>query len=113
MRECLYESQYFKGEEYLFSGIGFAGFHGLYTSFKPSQFSISYNVRSLDSKRGFLKNLLVAFDGYKKWSNLILDVNLKCKTYDEAKEFLLNTKAVNPCYLSLCGITEGIKIVRG
>lgn len=68
----------------MFSSLGFAGFLGCYTTFKPGKFSISYNVRGVDPKHGFEKNMLQVKLGYKKWPMLIREANLLYDRYEDA-----------------------------
>ena len=90
----------------------FAGFHGVYTAVKNKAYSISYNMRFKEEKNGFMKTMIMAYLGHQKWSRIIQKTFEKCETFDEAISYLQDTPAINPCYLTVCGIDKGVKITR-
>ena len=90
----------------------FAGFQGLYTGVKKGAYSISYNLRNKEEDRGFVKSMVMAYIGHKKWSMILKKTFEKWETFDEAVAFLDNSPAINPCYLTVCGLDSGVKITR-
>ena len=56
--------------------------------------------------------MILSFIGYKKWSNIIKDTFIRCDTVEEAVAYLSETPAVNPCYLTVCGVDKGAKLTK-
>ncbi|CAI2370627.1 unnamed protein product [Moneuplotes crassus] len=111
MRDVLYKGVMTKGGKEIGTSLIFAGFQ-LYTSIKKGAYSISYNQRMKKQENGFLKSMVLAFLGYKKYSRIIQETLITCDTFDEAVEHLKSTPSLNECYLSICGIDRGVKITR-
>lgn len=112
MREVLYKGIFTKGGKEICTNLIFAGFQGTYTTIKKDAFSISYNLRNNREKDGFMKSMILAFSGYKKWSRIIHEAVMNCETFEEAVEYLQDTPSINTCYLTVCGIDKGVKITR-
>lgn len=56
--------------------------------------------------------MILAFQDVQKWSMILWKANIECETYEECLQFLESTKSVGPCYLTVCGITQGAKLAR-
>eukprot|EP00344_Euplotes_crassus_P008859 CAMPEP_0196996418 /NCGR_PEP_ID=MMETSP1380-20130617/2292_1 /TAXON_ID=5936 /ORGANISM="Euplotes crassus, Strain CT5" /LENGTH=293 /DNA_ID=CAMNT_0042412363 /DNA_START=44 /DNA_END=926 /DNA_ORIENTATION=- len=108
MRDVLYKGVMTKDGKEIGTSLIFAGFQ-LYTSIKKGAYSISYNQRMKKQENGFLKSMVLAFLGYKKYSRIIQETLITCDTFDEAVEHLKSTPSLNDAISRFEELTEESK----
>ena len=84
MRAILYEGRFYRGDEYVFEAVMFAGVNGVFTGMKSGAFSISLNNRKPSFRTdilGLLTNVGALFTGSQQISKLIRDTLIECGDY--------------------------------
>lgn len=120
-----YRASFYKNEKdasgiivkrYLYESVMFAGLSGIFTVVKPGQFSITLNSRSMsfdDKMRDFLA-LESHTKGLLPTSLIIRRVVERSGSYNEAVEYIKNSRVTSPAYFTICGTrgNEGAVIFK-
>lgn len=117
MRAITYEGRFYKGDQYQFEAVMFAGTNGVFTGMKSGAFSISLNNRKPSFRTdlfGLLGNIAALFTGSQQVSKLIRDTLIECGDYNCAFNRLSSVGIICPGYLIIAGTkgNEGAVITR-
>lgn len=117
MRAILYEAKFYRGDEYVFEAVMFAGTNGVFTGMKSGAFSVSLNNRKPSFRTdimGLLSNIGALFTGSKQISKLIRDTLIDCPDYQCAFNQFSSVNIICPGYIILAGVgpNEGAVITR-
>lgn len=85
----------------VYKSVAWLGYLGVTSGVKPNAFSVSINAASSHD----------SFEIAKPVTYLLREVLETCKTYEEAKEILINTKVMSDSILTLVGAKKGQKII--
>jgi len=100
------ELDFRKGGQTVFMATSWAGYVGVLTGMRPGSYSVSINFRVTDEGTfwGNLKNALTAC-----WpiGFLLREIFETEPSFDTAVRFLSNSELIAPCYVTICGVTEG------
>jgi hypothetical protein len=114
-RVLTYLAKYYRGDEYLFDALMFAGDTNVFTGYKEGAFSITLNQRKPDgSSTDLAVNLGLIFSGYNQVAWTIRETLTNCTDYACALEKLQTDHMVAPAYFILAGTknNEGAIISR-
>lgn len=100
------EVEFFRNKKLLFRATTWAGYVGVLTGSKPSQFSASINFRAT-TKGSFWTNVRESLTGSWPIGFLLRACFEDCSSFDEAKSALSHSCLIAPTYVTLCGVQPG------
>jgi N-acylethanolamine-hydrolysing acid amidase len=99
------EIEFVKGGKTLYIATTWAGYVGILTGIKPSNFSVSVNFRVTGDS--MWTNIKKAATACWPIGFLLREVFESAPDYDTAISWLSNSKLIAPCYFTVCGTKPG------
>lgn len=115
----IFQADYYKNGEFIFSAIELAGFRGVINGLKGNKFAMSLNLRKKNSAifnifRIFLSGYFSQNFNYYTPNYFMYKVLLEAENYSDAYNMLKKGKLTAPVYYLLTGIkeNEGVLLLR-
>lgn len=116
VRNATYIAKFYKGEEYMFESVMFAGYVGVASAYKPNAFSLTLNARDTDqSVENYFETMGRIFLGENEIGMITRDLMMECADYACMVSMIPQLKTIVPMYFIMAGtgVNEGIVISKG